>query len=111
MHDNHWDTGAEVQLSTAPVTFGGVVPSGKTRRIREITVRNYDDEDHIIILGVNLNDATEERRLTFRVPAQTTLVWSSENGRSFSAGEQPEMEANVPVAPIDVYVSGAGIEA
>jgi len=112
LHNYHWGSGAEVDLDAAatPESLGAAVATGRVRRIREITVRHAGSGNTVITLGVNLGDANEEIRLTFDVPAQTTRVWSSEDGRSFSAGEQPEVQTS-NVTGGHSYVTAAGIEA
>jgi len=111
LHRNHWEpAGGEVTIAAAGAAgeqnLGGAVPAGVTRRIREITVRHAGTANTVVTLLV----AGGANRLTIDVPAQTTRVWSSEDGREFTAGQQPAVQTSSVVGG-NTYVSAAGVEA
>jgi len=107
LHENHWESG-EVEIDTAGAAgqknLGSVVPTLKTRRIREITIRHTGTNNTVVSLLV---DTTV--KLSIDVPAQTTRVWSSQDGRSFDAGEQPIVQSS-DVTGGSTFVSAAGVE-
>jgi hypothetical protein len=108
LHKNHWEA-SEVTISVAgdagKQNLGSPVPSGKKRRIREITVRHTGTANTVVSLMVG-----STVKLTIDVPAQTTRVWSSQDGREFAAGEQPTVQSS-DVTGGSTYVSAAGVEA
>lgn len=106
-HANHWQTPAEIALAAAaaPANMGGPVPAGQTRRIREITIRHTGTNNTIISINV-----AAVVRLTIDIPAQTTRVWSSEDGIEFTGGEQPTIQTS-DVAGGGAQVSARGDEA
>jgi len=108
LHQNHWQSD-EVTISVAGAAgqqnLGSAVPAGKTRRIREITVRHAGSNDTVVTVLVG-----STVKLSLDVPAGTTRVWSSEDGRMFSAGEQPIVQSS-DVTGGNTYVSAAGVEA
>ena len=101
-HANHWQTPAEIALAVAaaPANLGGVVPAGQTRRIREITIRHTGSNNTVISVNIGVF-----ARITIDVPAQTTRVWSSEDGIEFYGGEQPTIQTS------DVTGGGAQVSA
>lgn len=109
LHDNHWEA-PEVTIAVAGVggqqNLGAVVGVGVARRIREITVRHAGSNNTVVTILI----AGGATKLTFDVPAQTTRVWSSEDGREFIAGEQPAARTS-DVTGGSTYVSVAGVEA
>lgn len=111
LHQFHWEpSGGEVTISAVGVggqqNLGGAVPTGVTRRIREITVRHSGTNATVITL-IEANSGRVV--LTIDVPAQTTRVWSSEDGRAFVAGEQPAVRSS-NVTGGNTYVTVAGVE-
>lgn len=112
LQDNHWEPTAEVTINqTGQVgeqNLGAAVATGATRRIREITVRH--DGTNATVITLKVAGVGGRVVLTFDVPAQTTRVWSSEDGRVFQAGEQPAVQSS-DVTGGNTYVSVAGIEA
>jgi len=109
LHDNHWESG-EVTVSAAGAggqqNLGSVVATGKKRRIREITIRHAGTNNTVVTLLVS-GGAT---KLTIDVPAQSTRVWSSQDGRIFNAGEQPAVQSS-DITGGSTFVSAAGVEA
>jgi hypothetical protein len=78
------------------------------RRIREITIRHTGTNNTVVTLKVaGVGGAV---KLTIDVPAQTTRVWSSQDGRKFVAGEQPAVQSS-DVTGGNTYISAAGVEA
>lgn len=108
MHDHHWEA-EEVTcvLGSTNVLLGIVVPVGVTRRIREITIRHAGTNNTVVVLLVN---GTARMKIMIDVPAQTTRVWSSEDGRLFVAGEQPAVYST-DVTGGSTFVSCSGVEA
>ena len=47
--------------------------------------------------------------MTIDVPAQTTRVWSSQDGREFVAGEQPTVQTS-DITGGSTFVSATGVE-
>jgi len=110
LQDNHWEPNAEITIAAAGApgeqAVGGVVPVGETRRIRELTIRHAGSANTVVTLLIS-GGAT---KLTIDVPVQTTRVWSSQDGRSFAAGEQPVVQTS-DVTGGSTYVSASGVEA
>jgi len=108
LHENHWEA-EEVTISAAGAggqqNLGSAVPTGKTRRIRELTIRHTGTNNTVVTLLIS-GGAT---KLTIDVPAQTTRVWSSQDGREFDAGEQPAVQSS-DVTGGNTYVSASGVE-
>lgn len=108
LHTNHWEAG-EVDINAAGVggqqNLGVAVPVGKTRRIREITIRHVGINNTVVTLLIS-GGAT---KLTIDVPAQSTRVWSSQDGRSFAATTQPAVQSS-DVTGGDTFVSATGVE-
>ena len=111
LQDNHWSTPAEVSIVAAGApgeqNFGGAVGAGVVRRIREVSIRNAGSNATV----VTLYDATAGNiLLTIDVPAATTIVWSSQDGRDVAATLQPVIRTS-DVTGGSTFVSGAGVEA
>lgn len=107
LHDNHWDSGAELVLNAAAaVNLGAAVGAGLTRRIREITVRNTAQANTVITLSVG-----GVNRLSFDVPTQTTRTWSSQDGRAFVAAAQPQIASSAAAVGTETYVTASSVEA
>lgn len=108
MHQHHWEQ-EQIEISQAGETgqqnLGGPVPSGQTRRVREITVRNAGTNNTVfqILVGSDVY-------LSFDVAPGTTVIWTSEDGRSFSAGVQPVIRTS-DVTGGSTFVSASGVEA
>ena len=109
LHENHWDCD-EVTINAAGAggqqDLGGVVPAGQIRRIREITIRHEGTNETIVTLLL----VAGVTRLTIRVPAQSTIVWLSQDGREFPAAGQPAVQSS-DVTGGNTYISASGVEA
>lgn len=107
----HWSTDPEVLIMVngvaGAVNFGGAVAAGRTRRIREITVRNPGQQN--IVLHLRIQN-TGNVLLSFDVTAQATREWSSQDGREADPAEQPQVYASNLPAGTTLYVSGSGLE-
>jgi len=109
LHEKHWESVQVTILSGGSggqQALGSVVASGKTRRVRELTIRHTGTKNTVVTL---LNSGGDIK-VTVDVPAETTRVWSSQNGRAFAAGEQPAIQSS-DVSGADTKVSAAGVEA
>lgn len=107
LHDNHWESGeTTISGAGADVSLGSVVGAGKTRRIREITIRHAGINNTVVTLKI----ASGATKLTLDIPAQTTRVWSSENGRLFNTAEQAAVQSS-NVTGGSTYISASGVEA
>ena len=108
LHENHWDSGDEVECTivATDVNVGAVVAAGKTRRIREITVRHMGTANTIITLRLA---GAAVARVSFMVPAQSSRVWSSQDGREFVAAEQAVVQSS-NVTGGSTFISAAGVE-
>lgn len=108
LNDNHWDSGVELVLvAAAAVNLGAAVGAGVIRRIREISVRNAGQVNTVI----TLSDAGGDR-LSFDVPAASTVTWSSQDGREFAAASQPQIASSAAAAaPGETFITAAGVEA
>ena len=108
LHDHHWEA-EQITIAVAGAlgeqNLGAAVATG-TRRIREITIRHAGTNNTVVTLLIS-GGAT---KLTIDVPAGTTRVWSSKDGREFVAGEQPAVQTSDVVGG-STYVSAAGVEA
>lgn len=106
LHDNHWEA-EEVTVNLAATDFnlGSAVATGKTLRIREITIRHAGTNATVVTLFVGTTV-----KVSIDVPAQTTRVWSSQDGREFAAGEQSAVQSS-DVTGGNTFVSAAGVEA
>ena len=109
LHQHHWECN-EVTINAAGAggqqNLGGAVPAGVTRRIREITIRHAGTNNTVVTLLIS-GGAT---KVTIDVPAQTTRVWSSQDGREFAVGEQPAVQSS-DITGGSTYVSASGLEA
>lgn len=109
LQDNHWETPAEVIVAAAGVggqqNLGAAVPAFKVRRIREITIRNAGTNNTVVTLLI----AAGATKLTIDIPAQTTRVWSSEDGRAFTAAQQPAVQTS-DVTGGSTYITASGVE-
>lgn len=109
LHDNHWEA-PEVTIAVAGLpgqqNLGAVVGAGVTRRVREITIRHAGTNNTVVTLLI----AGGATKVTIDVPAQTTRVWSSQDGREFAAGEQPAVQSS-DVTGGNTFVSAGGVEA
>jgi hypothetical protein len=108
-HQKHWEAD-EVTIAVAGVpgqqNLGAVVPALMTRRIKEITIRHAGTNNTVVTLLI-AGGATKK---TIDVPAQTTRVWSSQDGREFIAGEQPACQSS-DVTGGNTYINASGVEA
>jgi len=110
LHDNHWECD-EVTIAAIGVggqqNLGVVVPAGVTRRIREITIRHTGTANTVVTILVS---GAVANKVTIDVAAQTTRVWSSQDGLEFAAGEQPAAQTS-DVTGGGTIVSARGVEA
>ena len=109
LHDNHWEA-EEVTINAAGAggqqNLGAVVGAGLTRRIRELTIRHAGTNNTVVTLLV----AGGATKVTIDVPAQSTRVWSSQDGREFATAEQPTCQSS-DVTGGNTYISASGVEA
>jgi len=109
LHDNHWEA-EEVTINAAGAggqqNLGAPVGAGLTRRIRELTIRHAGTNNTVVTLLV----AGGATKVTIDVSAQSTRVWSSQDGREFAAGEQPACQSS-DVTGGNTFISAAGVEA
>ena len=109
LHENHWESG-EVTIAVAGAggqqNLGAVVGAGASRRVREITIRHAGSNNTVVTLLI----AGGATRLTIDVPAQTTRVWNSEDGRVFTAGQQSAVQTS-DITGGSTFVSASGVEA
>lgn len=106
-HKKHWDSGEELVIVVPATSYnlGPVVPADLMRRLREITVRTTTTQNIIVRVLVNTTC-----RLSFDVTAQSTRIWSSQDGREFQAGDQ--LAIRVPVITGGtVYLTAGGLDA
>jgi hypothetical protein len=108
LHENHWDCD-QVTVAVAGLpgqqNLGAVVGAGLTRRIREITIRHAGTNNTVVTLLVGV-----AIRLTIDVPAQTTRVWSSEDGRVFTTAQQVAVQTS-DITGGSTFISASGVEA
>jgi hypothetical protein len=109
LHSHHWECD-EVTIAAAGVggqqNLGAAVGAGLTRRIRELTIRHAGTNNTVVTLLIS-GGAT---KVTIDVPAQSTRVWSSQDGREFAAAEQPAVQTSDATGG-STFVSAAGVEA
>jgi hypothetical protein len=109
LHENHWEA-EEVTIAVAGApgqqNLGAAVGVGLTRRIRELTIRHAGTNNTVVTLLI----AGGATKVTIDVPAQSTRVWSSQDGREFAAGEQSAVQSS-DVTGGNTFVSAAGVEA
>lgn len=109
LHDNHWDSGAELVLNAAAaVNLGVAVAAGATRRVRSITVRNLALVNTVITLS---QAAPAQNRVSFDVPAQGARTWSEQDAVEFLAGVQPQISSSAAAAGAEAYIHASGVEA
>jgi len=108
LQDYHWDCN-EVTIVAAGVggqlNLGVAVGVGVSRRIREITIRHAGTNNTVVTLLI----AAGATRLTIDVPAQTTRVWSSEDGRVFTTGQISAVQTSDVVGG-STFISASGVE-
>lgn len=108
LQTHHWEAD---EVTIAAVGAGGqqnlgvAVGAGLTRRIREITIRHAGTANTVVTILIGVVP-----KLTVDVPAQTTRVWSSEDGIAFTAGQQPACQTS-DVTTAGAFVSARGVEA
>ena len=111
LQDNHWSTVAEVPIVAAgapgELAFGAAVGAGVIRRIREVSIRHEGSNNTVVTI---YDAAAGNILLTIDVPAQSTRVWSSQDGRDVAATLQPVIRTS-DVTGGSTFVSGAGVEA
>ena len=105
--DHHWEANeVEGVLAATSYDLGVAVAAGKTRRIREITIRHAGSDNTIVTLLINAG-AT---KVTIDVPANTTRVWSSQDGIEFTAAQLSAFQTS-DVTGGSTFVSATGLEA
>lgn len=107
----HWNTAAEVTIAAAGAggqqNLGAAVAAGRTRRIKEVTVRHAGSNNTVVtIYDANGGNII----LTIDCPAQSTRTWSSQDGRAVVATLQPVIRTS-DVTGGSTFVSAAGVEA
>jgi len=111
LHTYHWDPTVQVTITAAGAAgeqaLGAAVATGLTRRIREITVRHAGTNNTVLSL---LDQSGGNIILSFDVPAQSTRTWSSQDGRTITAGLTPVVQSS-DVTGGNTIVSAAGVEA
>ena len=110
LHLYHWNTPAEVTIAAAGAggeqNLGGAVGAGLVRRIREVTVKHAGSNNPTV---TNYDANGGNLILTIDVPAQSTKLWSSQDGREVAATLQPVIQTSDVVGG-STYVSAAGVE-
>lgn len=110
LQDNHWEPEAEITIAATGAggeeEVGDPVATGETRRIREITIRHEGTDNTVVTL---LDESGGNIKVSIDVPAQTTRVWSSQDGRSIAATLQPVIQTS-DVTGGSTYVSLSGVE-
>ncbi|MBU0791648.1 MAG: hypothetical protein KKC55_14400 [Gammaproteobacteria bacterium] len=110
LHDHHWDPLGEATITTpgqaGQQALGAAVATGKTRRIREVTVTNTAGAITLIELYVG-NTCI----LSFYVGATDSVTWHSEDGRKVAAGNIVYVRSSAAAAGTPTRVSVAGVEA
>ena len=108
LQTHHWEAD-EVTIAAAGAggqqNLGAAVGAGLTRRIREITIRHAGTNNTVVTFLVGV--AT---KLSVDVPAQTTRMWSSEDGVAVIAGGQLVVRTS-DVTGGSTFVSARGVEA
>jgi cell wall assembly regulator SMI1 len=108
LHQHHWEA-EEVTIAAAGAggqqNLGAAVGAGLTRRIRELTIRHAGTNNTVVTLLI----AGGATKVTIDVSAQSTRVWSSQDGREFAAGEQSAVQSS-DVTGGNTFVSAAGVE-
>jgi len=105
LHDYHWNCD-EVELDAAATAeaLGVVVATGKKRRIREITIRHTGSNDTVVTITDGTNNI-----LSIDVSAESTRLWSSQDGRELVAGEIPYAQTS-DITGGSTYISASGVE-
>lgn len=109
MQDHHWECD---QVTVTPAgapgqqNLGVVVPAGVTRRIRVLHVRHAGTNNTVVTLLI----AGGAVKRSWDIPAQTTRVIPSEDGWSFTAGQQPAVQTS-DVTGGSTYVGAEGVQA
>lgn len=98
------------------------VPSGMRLRIRELTIHNMGYHPCVVFLDVSGFGGwvsaglwrPARTKLRVSVPANTTRVWYSQDGRVFQPGERPCLRVGGEVftsclTPSCVFITGAGL--
>lgn len=110
LHDHHWDPLGEVSVAApgqaGQQALGAAVATGKTRRIREVTVTNTAGAITLIELYVG-NTCI----LSFYTGATDSVTWHSEDGREVAAGQIVHVRSSAAAAGTPTHVSVAGVEA
>lgn len=110
LQDNHWEPDAEITIAVADAAgeqeVGGAVPAGETRRIREITIRHAGSNNTVVTL---LDETGGNIKVSIDVSAQSTVTWSSQDGRAIAATLQPVIQTS-DITGGSTYVSVAGVE-
>ena len=105
--DHHWEADqVEGVVAATSYNLGAAVATGKTRRIREITMRHAGSDNTVVTLLIN-GGAT---KVTIDVPANTTRVWTSQDGIEFTAAQLSAFQTS-DVTGGSTFVSAAGLEA
>lgn len=109
LHDNHWEQ-REVTIAAAGApgeqNLGVVVPAGVTRRIRTLNIRHAGTNPTVVTLLVSGGAIAD----SIDIPAQSTRVWSIQDGAEFQPGEQPAVQTS-DVTGGNTYVSAKGVQA
>ena len=106
-HQKHWQTPSEIEiiLSGSPGRIVTGNPASYDRRVREITVRHSGTNNTVVSLRYDVTV-----KLSFDVAAQTTRVWSSQDGRKLAVGTSLSFESS-DVTGGTTFISAAGLEA
>lgn len=108
LHDNHWGIDqVTIAVAGAPgqQNLGAVVPAGQTLRIRTLHARHAGTNNTVVTLI-----AGGVVKKSWDIPAQTTRVISSEDGWSFTAGEQPAVQTS-DITGGSTYIGVEGVQA
>jgi hypothetical protein len=109
LHTHHWDSKPEVHVTQVgqpgQQPLGVAVAVGKTRRIREVTVRHEGVAQTTIEIYVDADCI-----ISFQVAATSSVTWHSEDGREVAEGKIPHVRSSVPGVG-GTYVTAAGVEA
>lgn len=111
LQDNHWSMAAEVTIAVAGAPgeqpLGAAVGAGVVRRVREVTIRHAGTNNTVVsILDVTAGNIL----VTIDVPAQSTRVWNSQDGRDIAATLQPVVQTS-DVTGGSTFVTASGVEA
>jgi len=110
LHDNHWEPDAEIPIVAAGVPgelpVGEPVAAGATRRIREMSIRHAGTNNTVVTL---LDETGGNIKVSIDVPAQSTVEWSSQDGREIAAELQPVIQTS-DITGGSTFVSLSGVE-